>query len=219
MNGQIRLVLADDHPIVRRGFTYLFSLQKDIALVATASNGVELLAAAKDFQPHVILTDLNMPRMDGREACARLQVDFPKIGVIAFSMHDDEGLLRQMRSFGVRGYLLKETCEEEVCQAVRVVYTGGEYYCPAVRRRINQLFANGSLGKGERERKECFTDRELEIIHLICLELTSKEIADKLQMNTRTVEACKLRLQEKMGVRGTLGIALYAHKNWLEVVS
>lgn len=215
MDAKIRLVIADDHPIVRKGFTQLFSYQKDIELVAAATNGKELLALASEYQPHVIITDLKMPQMDGREACTRLQAEFPHIGVIAFSMYDDEELIRQMRACGIRGYLLKGTSEEEMCRAVRVVHAGGEYYCTAIRSRINRLFASGSLGEGVGEKKECFSQRELQIMQLICHERTSKEIADKLQMNTRTVEACKLKLQEKMGVHGTIGIALYAFKNWL----
>lgn len=215
MIERIRLVIADDHPIVRKGFAHMFSSQDDIVIVATATNGKELLSAAREHQPHVIITDLKMPQMDGREACTRLQAEFPHIGVIAFSMYDDEELIRQMRVCGIKGYLLKGVCEDEVYRAVRVVYAGGEYYCTSIRSRINRLFASGSLGEGEGEKKESFSERELQIMQLICHERTSKEIADKLQMNTRTVESCKLKLQEKMSVNGTVGIALYAIKNWL----
>lgn len=99
--------------------------------------------------------------MDGREACTKLQQHYPHIGVITFSMYDDEELLRQMWALGVRSYLLKGVCDEEVSRSVRVVYAGGEYYCKAIRQRTNRPFAQGSLGLGEGEKKEYFSAREL----------------------------------------------------------
>lgn len=211
----IRLLVADDHPVVLKGFEYLFSFEPNITILASVSDGRELMAAVKEHRPDVVITDVKMPRMDGREACAKLKEEFPETGVIIYSGYDDAELICQMRKAGVKGYLLKEGNGSEICKAVRVVYEGGEYYCHRIQQRINQLFHCGKLGYGTADKKKNFTEVELAIIKLICKELSSKEISKILKLTVRNVEYHKTEIEKKMDVKGLVGIAMYAVNNYL----
>jgi two-component system nitrate/nitrite response regulator NarL len=211
----IRLVIADDHPMLRNGLQYMFSLNEEFSVVAAVANGLELVKAVKEHKPHVALTDLKMQEMDGPQACAQIKQDNPETDIIVYSMYDSEELIRQMRGMGVKGYLLKSGDGNEVCKAVHTVYNGGEYYSASIRTRTNQLFQNGKLGRGTTEMKQEFSATELQIIRLICQENCTKEIADKLKIKERTIQAHKEGIEEKMNVRGVVGIAVYAITNWL----
>ena len=173
------------------------------------------MAAAKEHKPDVVITDVKMPNMDGRQACNQLKEEFPDTGLIVYSGYDDDGLICQMRKAGVKGYLLKGADGTEVCKAVRVVYGGGEYYCRSIRQRINQLFQWGKLGHGTEDKKQHFTQVELSIIRLICQELCTKEIAGRLDIKERNIEYHKKEIEKKMDARGLVGIAVYAANNYL----
>lgn len=211
----IRLLIADDHALIKEGFKNLFVGHSEIELVALASNGREAIELTQKEKPDVVIMDIKMPVMCGREACHLLQQKHPEVKVIAFSIFDDEQTLIQMRMAGARGYLVKNTDTSEISKAVRVVYNGGEYYSPAIRNRINSLFCHGKLGPSGSDKKQEYSAIELQIIELLCKELTSKEIADALQLNKRTIEHYKEKIQEKMGVQTSVGIAVYAINNWL----
>lgn len=212
----IRVAVADDYPIIREGIRQLFSGEDDITLVAMVGDGLELLQAVRDYKPHVVVSDLKMPGMDGPEACARLRALAPETGVIAFSMYDSEDLIRQMKMNGARGYVLKEATAE-LGTAVRAVHAGGEYYCSSLRKRIDHLFQHGRLGRSEARSKEEFGETELRIIRLICSGKSTKEIAHLLGMKERTVLYHKEEIEEKMDVQGVVRIAVYAMQHWLLV--
>jgi DNA-binding NarL/FixJ family response regulator len=214
-NESIRLLIADDHALIKEGFKNVLVGQSEIELVALASNGRDAIELSQKENPHVVIMDIKMPLMNGIEACRHLQQNQPEVKVIAFSMFDDEYSLIQMRLAGACGYLLKNADASEVVKAVRVVHEGGEYYCQALRERISHLFKSGKLGLGSADKKETYSEVELRIIKLLCQELTSKEIADALKINRRTVEHHKEHIQEKMGVQSSVGIAVYAVNNWL----
>ncbi len=123
----IKLIVADDHCMIREGFKQLFSQQHDIELISLACNGREVLEFIRQHQPDVVLIDVKMPIMDGKEACIFIKERFPHVGVIAFSMHDSVELITDMRHAGPRGYLLKESDGAEICKAIRAVHTVSKY--------------------------------------------------------------------------------------------
>ena len=211
----IRLVLADDHPMTRQGLAYTLASEKDINIVAIVSDGNELVAAVREHHPHIVLTDLKMTRVHGPEACLQFLGEAPATGVIVYSMYDSEAMVRQMRGLGVRGYLLKNGNAAEICTAVRTVHAGGEYYSPSIRERTTRFFQEGSFGRGRGEERQEFTDVELQIIKFLCEDYTTKEIAAKLKMKERTVQAHKEKIEEKMGVRSVVGIVVYALQHYL----
>lgn len=213
--GTIRLVIADDHPTIRQGLAYAFSFESDFHLISAVTNGNELLVAVKKYQPDIVVTDLKMAELGGCEASAMLQAEFPAFGVIAFSGYDSEELIVQMRKNGVKGFLLKGADSSEVVNAIRAVYHGGEYYCRSIRQRMDRLFRSGRLGCGSYDKREAFTEIEMQIIRLFYRGLTARGIAAELKIKERTVQTHKEHIKEKMGVKGEIGIVVYALENWL----
>lgn len=213
-SSRIQLIIADDHPLIRQGFRHLFNSHPEIDLLATATNGKELIEQIALHSPDVAIIDIKMPEMCGKQACRILQEKYPSTRVIAYSLYDDSETIIEMRLMGASGYLLKNSDAEEICRAVNTVYNHGEYYCQSIRTRVTQLFKSGKLGSSAEKRHE-YSNVELSIIKLICQELTSKEIGDILKLSKRSVEHHKERIQEKMGVKGSTGIAVYATSHWL----
>ena len=210
----IRVILADDHEIFRGGFKILFENQDEVELVAEAENGKELLDITAKLLPDVIITDIQMPVMDGIEACRKLHEDFPEIPVIALSTFNDDSYIVDMLEAGAKGYILKNTNRTELIQAVKSVHEGKNFYCTDTSRKLAKLVA-GSRTKNFKEKVK-FTEREIEIIKLVCTQSSTKEIASALNISTRTVESHRERIQEKIGSRNIAGITIYAikHKIW-----
>lgn len=211
----IRIILADDHEIFRDGFETMLSKQKDIELVGQASNGVELIQQVAALLPDVIITDIKMPLMDGIEATRILQKDFPEMGIIAFSMFDEDSLIIDMLEAGARGYLLKNTSKNEVFEAIKTVYSGEGYYCHKTSVKLAQLIGKSNFNPYKKISKNKLTEREIELIGHICRELTNKEIASAMDLSMRTIEDYRAILQEKLEVKNTAGIVIYAIKNGL----
>lgn len=205
----IKVLIADDHEIFRDGFKLMLSRNKHVELIGEAENGRELLHMARELQPDVIITDIKMPIMDGIEATRQIKADLPRIGIIGLSMFDEEEQIMEMLDAGASGYLLKNADKEEVQEAIRQVYMEKTYYCKSTSKKLATLVAR-SRHAGPRQEKIDFNDREIEIIQLICEEFTNKEIADRLYMSVRTVEGYRQRLIERMQVKNTAGLVIYA---------
>jgi DNA-binding NarL/FixJ family response regulator len=210
MQKLIRVIIADDHEIFRDGFRLMLSRNERIELVAEADNGETLVKLAKTHQPDVVITDIKMPRMDGIEATR--QMVNPKVGlaVIGLSMFDQEDLIMEMLEAGAMGYLLKNAEKEEVMEAIETVYGGDRYFCHSTSQRMAHLLAGSRFSPFYKKEALSFTARELEIIQLICQEYTAREIGEKLYMSSRTVEGYRHRLLERMQVKNTVGLVIYA---------
>ena len=216
--SSIRILLADDHEIFRDGFRVMLKKQKEFALIAEAANGKELIETALQCQPDVIVTDIKMPVMDGIEATKRLQELLPQVNVIALSMFEDEHLIVDMLEAGAKGYLLKNANKEEVFEALKTVAQGGTYYCNHTSQKLARLIATSNYNPAKKADKEVFTDRELEVIQLICQQYATKEIADKLGLSPRTIESHRVKIMEKMDVKNTAGIVIYAIRHKIFVL-
>lgn len=214
-NQTIRLVIADDHLMTLKGLQHTLSSERDIAVIAAVRDGQDLVAAVQEHKPHVVLTDLKMNAVNGPEACLKIRSISPETNIIVYSMYDSGEMVRQMRSLGVRGYLLKTGDCREIRKAVRMVYNGGEYFGDSIRERTDRFFHSGTFGRGRGDAKQEFTEHELQIIRLLCQDYSTKQIAAKLNLKERTVQAQKEKIEEKMDVRGVVGIVVYAMSNWL----
>ena len=211
--SKIRIIIADDHEIFRDGFKLMINKQEDIELVGEAGDGRELIELTTALKPDVIITDIKMPRMDGIEATKHLGQEFPDTGVIGLSMFDEEDLIVDMLEAGAKGYLLKNADKNEVLEAIRTVYQQEPYYCKHTSGKLAQMIAKSKFNPYKKAKKIEFSEREIEIIQLICQELTNKEIADKLFLSIRTVEGYRLKIQEKMNVKNSIGLVIYAIRN------
>ena len=208
----IRVVLADDHEIFRDGFRIMLKKQNEIELVGEAENGAELIRLVDEIRPDVIITDIKMPKMDGIEATKMLHQKYPETGIIALSMFDDDTMIVDMLEAGARGYLLKNASKQEIFDAIKTVNNQMAYYCHNTSARLSLLIAKSRFNPYKKTQGPEFTDREIDLIRLICREFTNKEIASQMNFSVRTIEGYRDKIQEKMGVKNTAGIVIYAIK-------
>lgn len=213
MNGTIRLVIADDHEIFRDGLSLMLSKQPDMQLAGQAGNGRELISIVNELKPDVVLTDVKMPLMDGIEATRFLLSRNPNLRIIALSMFDEENLIVDMLEAGAKGYLLKNADKQEILEAIHSVYEDRPYYCHHTSSRLASLISKSKFNPYKKKEPLSFTDREVEIIRLICQQLTAQEIADKVFLSKRTVEGHRTRILEKMNVKNTAGVVIFALKH------
>lgn len=206
----INVVIADDHEIFRDGLKLMLRNAERINIVGEAVNGKQLLQVIKDTSPDVIITDIKMPEMDGVEATKYVREHYPDMKVIALSMFDDEQLILEMLDSGAIGYLLKNSDKAEVIEAVHTVFTGIPYYCKITSAKMAKLIAFSKHSDRKRKKEAEFTDREKEIIVLMCEEYTNKEIAEKLHISARTIEGIRMKILEKMNAKNIAGIVVEA---------
>lgn len=214
MHDRIQLIIADDHEVYRDGLRFLLEKSAEFEIVGEASNGKELIAICEHATPDVILTDIMMPVMDGIQATAIIAKQFPTVKVIALSMFNQDNLVVDMLNAGAIGYLIKNAHKSEIIDAIHTVYRNSPYYCKSTSMKLARVIGRKMNGSKEKE-KIFFSQKELDIIRMICEEKTNKEMADELHLSSRTVEEYRVRMKEKMNVKGTTGIVIYAIQNGL----
>jgi DNA-binding NarL/FixJ family response regulator len=211
----IRLVIADDHEIFRDGLALMLSRQKNMTLAGQASDGNELVAAVKETMPDVVLADIKMPNMDGIEATKVLLKEFPDLRIIALSMFSEENLIVEMLEAGAKGYLLKNADKQEILDAIASVMENRVYYCRDTSATLAGMIIKSNFNPYRKREVVEFSDREMEIIKLICRQFTAQEMGENLFLSRRTVEGYRTRILEKMNVKNTAGVVIYALKNKL----
>lgn len=211
----IRVLIADDHDIFRDGLSLLLMKEPTIELVGDAANGNRLIQMAKELHPDIILTDLKMPEIDGIEAVKTIKEQLPAIKTIALSSFDSDAMVIDALEAGAMGYIIKNADRGEIIDAIRMVFTGSPYYCKTTSSRLVKLIARSEFNPYKTDAPKLFSDKEKDIIRLICEEKTSKEIGELLFMSSRTVEGHRVKILEKMNVKTTAGVAIYAIKNGL----
>lgn len=203
-DGQpIRVALADDHALVRRGLGMLLARSGDIELVAEAGTGEEALAVAEAERPDVLVLDLNMPGRPTPEVLAELREELPEVAVVVLTMEQDPALAAKAIELGARGYLIKRTVEEELLTAIRTVAAGDEHIAGEVRTAIARR-------KRESERPGRLTDREREVLRLIALGHTHQEAAEQLDISVRTVESHRMHIMQKTNLESRPDLVRYA---------
>jgi DNA-binding NarL/FixJ family response regulator len=205
--NEISIYLADDYPLFREGFSLLLQQESGFKIAGEASNGKALLELMRQSPADVVITDIEMPEMNGIEATLALKAEFPKVPVIALTIFWEDHLIVDMLEAGASGYLLKNVSSTELAEAIRTVVRGGNHYCSQTSVRLSKLIANSSFYK---KSANPLSDKELEIIRLICQQYASKQIADKTQLSHRTIEKYRDRIMEKTGSENLVGIVIYA---------
>lgn len=209
----LKVIIADDHELVREGLQVMISKITEIELIAEAANGEQLVRLTSHLLPDVVLTDVKMPVMDGIEATRQIRKKHPHIGVIALTSFNEENLIMDMLNAGANGYLLKNAGKKEITDAVKTVYKGESYYCKETNEQLSHLVAKGGVYTDKHN--NLFTDREIQVIHLICEGLSSKLIASQMMLKTRTVERYRDSIMEKMEVKNSAAVVMYAVKHGL----
>jgi two-component system, NarL family, response regulator NreC len=213
LTNPINIIIADDHEIFRDGLQLMLKKDPGINIMAEASNGEELVRVVIQFKPDVVLTDIIMPSMDGIEATKNIIKHFPEMAIIALSMFDQESLIVDMLEAGAIGYLLKNADKTEILEAIRSVNMYKPYYCKSTSTKLAKLISKSKF-KGP-DKKIDFSEKEKEIILFICREFTNKEIGDKMFLSKRTVDSYRAKIMEKMEVKSTAGIVIYAIRHGL----
>lgn len=212
----MKIVIADDHAVVRSGFSMILNYQKDMEVVATAADGKEAYAMVAKYRPDVLLMDISMPPGEsGLIATGKISEDFPNTKILILTMYDDEEYLFYVLKNGASGYILKNSPDEELISAIRLVHQGGTYIQPKMATLlVNELLKNSSEGD-ELDPFKILTKRELEIMLLVVKGYGNKEIAEKLFISVKTVEANKSKIMEKLHLKSRPELVEYALKKKL----
>lgn len=211
----IKVAIADDHKIFRKGVILSMRAYNNIRFVMEADNGEDLLEKIPEFMPDVILCDLKMPVKDGIDATKMISKNFPSIRVIILTMFEDERFVGHLMDCGAAGYLLKNTEPAEIKRAIMDVMRTGFYLNPFVNKVLIRKNYSKQKFNPNLSSEVVLSDREKEVLTLVCMEFTASEIASKMGISARTVEAIKDRLMERFGVKNSVGLVFYAMKNQL----
>lgn len=204
----IRVLVADDHTLVRSGLCALLGSLGDVEVVAEAANGREAIEKTASHSPNVVLMDITMPELNGLDATARITRQFPGVRILIVSMHAREECVEEAFRSGASGYLLKDAGIAELADALRAVARGGTYVSPAANRRARSPTAKRSLPEGKPGGP--LTPRQREILQLVAEGHTSREIAARLGISEKTVEAHRTQMMKRLGIANLAGLVRYA---------
>ena len=206
---KIRVLVVDDHTIVRDGICALLALAGDIEVVGEAANGSEALKLVKELQPSVVLMDIAMPIMGGLEATRRIRREFPRTRVIVLTQYDDQEYVFPVIEAGASGFISKAAASSELTMGIRSVYHGDSFLSPSVTKLLVEDYQHGGARAGH-DPYEQLTDRERDVLKLVAEGYTSPEIADMLKVSPKTVEGHKTSLMAKLGIHNRIELVKYA---------
>ena len=215
METKTRILLAEDHGTVREGIKMLVNAQPDMEVIGEAANGAAALVEAQKLLPDLVVMDISMPELNGLAATKKLKKIAPEIKILTLTRHTDDGYLQQLIKAGVNGYVLKQSAPTELINAIRAVVAGKSYLDPTLAERVMGGYAGstGMLGQGPNK----ITGRVAEILRLIAWGYSNKEIATRLDISVKTVEAHKGNTMKKLGMASRIDIVRYAIlQGWLQ---
>ena len=208
--SKIRILVADDHGIVRKGLRFLLDRQADMEVVGEASDGREAMHLSEKLAPNVVIMDVAMPQLNGIDATSQMIKTNPRIGIIMLSMHADESYLVRALSAGAKGYLLKDSAEVDLVRAVQVVAQGRPFFSPKIAQSLLEDYVRALQDRGLQDSYDLLTGREREVLQLLAEGKSNKEVATILDLSTYTVETHRTNLMHKLNLHNTAEIVLYA---------
>ena len=220
MASQLRILLADDHAIVRQGLRLLIDSQPEMTVVGEAADGDAVVAQAQALRPDVVVMDISMPGTNGLAATRTLKQRQPRLVVLVLTRHDEDTHLQELLRAGASGYVLKQSPPPLLLQAIRVVAAGGIYLDPAITARVADGLLDARPAKAEAARSRPagpgITDRESEVLRLVAVGHSNKDVADRLTISIKTVEVHKANAMRKLGLTGRVDIIRYGVlQGWL----
>jgi DNA-binding NarL/FixJ family response regulator len=215
MTDPIRVVIADDHALVREGTSELLAKHSDIDVVATAADGISAVELINEFRPDVALVDISMPGLTGIEVTREVKSSFPEVAVLILTVHDEDGYVRALLEAGAAGYLLKDIGEAELVRSIRAVHSGESVLHPKVTRTLFESLIAGADGT-KTEDESPLTDREDEVLRLAAQGQSNKQIASHLEVSPRTVQTHLGHIFDKLGVASrTEAVIRGLRQGWL----
>jgi len=210
MNNQIRILLADDHTVMRSGLRLLLERQPNLTVVAEAADGKEAVALAAQEHPDVVIMDIAMPHMNGVEAARQIVSQSPDTAVAILSMHSDESYVIRSLKAGARAYLLKDSAEADLLEAIHAIRGGKSFFSPAVRRILKEDYVRQLEEMGAEDSYELLTNREREVLQLVAEGKSNKEVANLLNLSLYTVETHRTHILQKLNLHSVPELILYA---------
>lgn len=211
---KLRIMLADDHETVREGLKMIVNAQDDMEVVGFAGDGREAVAKAQELLPDVLVMDISMPKLNGLKATEKIQEVCPQVKVLTLSRHADEGYIRELLGAGACAYVLKQSAPAELIHAIRAVAAGGKYMDPKLAAKVMDNYSDRAV-RGEA--KSSLTDRESEVLRLIALGYSNKEIAARLSLSVKTVEVHKANAMRRLNITSRIDLVRYAiFQGWLQ---
>jgi len=207
---KIRILVADDHDIVRAGLKSLLERQEEIEIIGEASDGRQVVALASELSPSVVVLDIAMPQLNGIDAAAQILRRDPDVKIIILSMYGDEEFIVRALAAGVKGYLLKDDVQADLLRAVRAVAAGRSFFSPAIAQTLAEDYVRQLQNKGLQDSYELLSEREREILQLLAEGRSNKEVAAVLNVSPYTVETHRTHLMQKLNLHNTAEIVLYA---------
>jgi len=208
--NSIRILLADDHTVIRRGLRALLERQSGFEVVAEAADGREAVETAAAVNPDVAVIDIGMPNINGIEAARRITEKRPETAVVILSMHADESYVLRALKSGARGYLLKDSPEEDLIDAIRAVHAGKAFFSPEISKMLAEDYMRQMRQRGVEDSYELLTPREREILQMLGEGKSNKEVATQLNLSLHTVETHRGNVLEKLNLHSTAEMILYA---------
>lgn len=212
-NHSLTVLIADDHPIFRKGLCEVIVADPTLRLIGQAGNGEEALRLARDLRPDVLILDINMPKLSGLSVARTLLESEPAISVVLLTMHEDEDLFAQAMNLGVKAYVLKESAVEDLITAIHTVVEGRSFISPTLAGLLLKRREASNELRREKPGLELLTPTERRILRLISQDSTSKEIADSLGISPRTVESHRQNISHKLHLSGTHSLLRFAFDN------
>ena len=212
--NKLRIMLADDHETVREGLKMIVNAQDDMEVVGFAGDGREAVTKAQELLPDVLVMDISMPKLNGLKATEKLNEVCPQVKVLTLSRHADDGYIRELLGAGACAYVLKQSAPSELIHAIRAVAAGGKYIDPKLAAKVMDNYGErGARG----EAKTNLTDRESEVLRLIALGYSNKEIAARLSLSVKTIEVHKANAMRKLNFTSRIDLVRYAiFQGWLQ---
>jgi len=206
----IRILLADDHRVVRRGLCLLLESQPGFQVVAEASDGRQAVALAAEHAPDIAVLDVAMPMLNGIEAARQISAKMPRTGIVFLSMHSDEGYVLKALKSGGKGYLLKDSAEYDLINAIRAVHEGKAFFSPAINKMLADEYMRQLRAQEVEDSYDLLTTRERETLQLFAEAKTPKEVASMLNLSLYTVETHRSNIFQKLNLHSTAELILYA---------
>ena len=212
--SKLRIMLADDHETVREGLKMIVNAQDDMEVVGFAGDGREAVARAQELLPDVLVMDISMPKLNGLKATEKLNAVCPQVKVLTLSRHADDGYIRELLAAGACAYVLKQSAPGELIHAIRAVAAGGKYIDPKLAGKFMGSYSDRA-SRGEA--KGNLSDRESEVLRLIALGYSNKEIAARLSLSVKTIEVHKANAMRKLNITSRIDLVRYAiFQGWLQ---
>ncbi len=212
---KIKVLVADDHTIVREGVRILLEAQPDIEVVAEAADGREAVAKVQERQPDIVLIDIAMPNLNGLEATRAIKRDYPQVQVIVLTMYESDEYFFQLLNAGASGYVLKKAASADLIAAIRAVYAGDVFLYPSVARRLVSDYLSRVKSGEEKSSYDGLTAREREVLKLIAEGHTNQAIADKLVISPSTVQTHRTRIMQRLNLHNRAELIQYAMRKGL----